>query len=270
LIQFLRLSSIPDRTMHTSTTYTRAALAIAMASATATLIACGGRSSDPAAPTPTPDPIQPPAAIAVPQGIWQSATGALTTTSVLVTENGQVWGVFSNAAGTRLLKGQVANTGTAFTGQGKSYILGSTVTDNATVSVTTVPKTSLSGSVTGSVNNGSQTESFSLVYQSRYETPVTLASFTGNAWGATLGAGTITWRIDANGALTGTRTTGCTYTGQLSLRTEEKAVADVAITESCPAVTQMSGVAVKTSDNAGITMLLTTTGDAQGVLVGLR
>jgi hypothetical protein len=54
------------------------------------------------------------------------------------------------------------------------------------------------------------------------------------------------------------------------LRPEAKAVADVAVTERCPAVTQLSGVAVKSADGAGITMLLTTDGDAQGVLLGLR
>jgi hypothetical protein len=256
----------------------------ALVVATTTLAACGGQSSiadavnptppvvitpDPT-PNPTPDPSQPPLSTAIPQGIWQSGVGAPSTASVIVTPSGQVWGVFSGTDTTRLLKGQVASSGAAFTGQGTAYLLGTSTADAATVSVTSVPKTSLSGTVSGQINGTTQTEPFSLAYQSRYDTPVTLASFAGSAWSATLGAGTVKWSIDANGALTGTRTTGCTYTGQLSLRTEAKAVADVSITESCPAVTQMSGVAVKTQDNAGITMLLTTTGDAQGVLVGLR
>ena len=54
------------------------------------------------------------------------------------------------------------------------------------------------------------------------------------------------------------------------MRTEAKAVSDVVRTESCPAVTQMSVVALKTPDNAGITVLLTTAGDAQGVVIGLK
>jgi hypothetical protein len=54
------------------------------------------------------------------------------------------------------------------------------------------------------------------------------------------------------------------------LRPEAKAVANAVITESCPAVTQLSGVAIKTTDNKGITMLLTTAGDAQGAVLILR
>ena len=169
-----------------------------------------------------------------------------------------------------MLKANLATSGAGLSGTGKAYLLGSTTTEAVTLSATAVSKTSLSGTITATTGASAQAEPFSLVYQSRYDTPATLASFTGSAWSGTLGAGTLNWSIDSSGKITGTRTMGCTYTGQLSLRTEAKAVADVVLTESCPALIQMSGVALKTTDNTGITMLLTTTGDAAGVLIGLK
>lgn len=256
---------------------------VTLALASAILVACGGISSDPAAPTtnpstpePAPTPTLPDASSAIPQGIWQSAVGAATTTSALVMQDGQVWSVLTSTSTTpsttRLLKASLAARGAGFNGTGKAYVLGTTVAsatpaEAVTLSATSVSKTSLNGSITGTTT---QAESFSLAYQSRYDTPVTLASFVGSAWSGTLGNGTVNWRIDSAGNITGTRTTGCTYSGQLSLRTEAKAVADVVLTESCPALTQMSGVALKTPDNTGITLMLTTTGDAAGVLIGLK
>ena len=47
------------------------------------------------------------------------------------------------------------------------------------------------------------------------------------------------------GALSGTRTTGCTYSGQLSTRTEQKAVLDATVAENCAGtVVQLGGVVV--------------------------
>jgi len=113
------------------------------------------------------------------------------------------------------------------------------------------------------------TENYSLAYQTRYDTAATLGDFAG-VWSATLGPGTVNWTIGATGALTGTRTTGCTYTGQLSVRPEQKAVLDAAITETCAgAVTQLSGVAVKSEDKGGINLLMTNADDSAAVAVTL-
>lgn len=261
--------------MNTPTSFQWAAVALA----TLALMGCGGGSNDPAAPTPEPTPpvtfpVTPPVTTnPIPQGIWQGAPGASIAISTVVTENGQLWSVLTGAQGTRLLKASLSASGAGFSGTGKAFLLGSTTpattTDAVSLSASAVSKTSLSGSMT-STATGTPAEPFSLAYQSRYDTPVTLASFAGNTWTATLGPGTLNWSIDSSGKITGTRTTGCTYSGNISLRTEAKAVANVAITESCPAVTQLSGVAIKTPDNTGITLLLTTTGDAQGVVIGLK
>ncbi|MGE5332507.1 MAG: hypothetical protein ACM3Q3_12165, partial [Nitrospirota bacterium] len=90
------------------------------------------------------------------------------------------------------------------------------------------------------------------------------------AWGATMGAGTLHWSIDADGHISGTRTTGCTYTGQLSLRTERKAVVDALVLEDCAgARTQLSGVATLNPDTGRLSMVLTTADDSQAVLLAL-
>lgn len=226
----------------------------------ATLTACGGGSADSVIV------LGPPTLSNIAaQGIWHSATGAATDVSAVVTDSGQVWSLHTAAGTTRLVKAALSSSASGFTGTGKSFVLGSTAVDTVTVNATALAKTSMSGNIT----SPTQSEVLDLAYQTRYDTPVTLSNFAGT-WSATLGPGTVTWTIDSAGVITGTRTTGCTYTGQLSLRPEAKAVANAVITESCPAVTQLSGVAIKTTDNKGITMLLTTAGDAQGAVLILR
>lgn len=78
------------------------------------------------------------------------------------------------------------------------------------------------------------------------------------------------WGITAAGVLSGTRTTGCTYTGQLSLRAEQKAVLDVVVAETCAgAITQLSGVAPKSEDKLGITMMMANADESAAVTVSL-
>lgn len=233
----------------------------------AVLIACGGGGgSGTSSGTQTPNPAPLPIASSLPvQGIWRSAAGAVPAVSALVTDNGQTWVVLTDSGSTRLVKASLTASGAGFTGTGKGFDLGTTTVLPITLSATAVAKTSLSGNI----SSAGQSEPYSLAYQTSYDTPAALTDFAGTR-SASLGPGTVTWSINNNGALTGTRTTGCSYTGQVTLRPEASAVVDVAVTESCPAVTQLSGVAVKSADSAGITMLLTTANDAQGVLLSLR
>jgi hypothetical protein len=56
----------------------------------------------------------------------------------------------------------------------------------------------------------------------------------------------------------------------LSLRAELKAVVDAVVSETCAgAVTQLSGVAVKTEDKLGISMLMTNADDSAAVALNL-
>ena len=69
--------------------------------------------------------------------------------------------------------------------------------------------------------SGAEAQELALAWRARYDTSASLAGLAG-AWGATISAGTLRWSIDADGHISGTRTTGCTYTGQLSLRAERR------------------------------------------------
>lgn len=260
--------------------YTRQAIATAAwataAALALTLTGCGGGGggsdsvSPTPAPTPTPTPTPVPAqATAALQGIWQSPAGAASTLSAVVLPDGALWTVVTNGGVTRLVKASLSAQPPGFAGAGKSYTLGgSAATNNVSAAVTAsvVERSSLSGLLTVA---GGQPEAFALAYQSRYDTPAVLAEFAG-AWQATLGAGVVNWTLGSTGALTGTRTTGCTYTGQLSVRAEPKAVLTAAVTENCAGtVVQLDGVALFNADKSRITMLLATADGATGVALNL-
>jgi hypothetical protein len=229
-----------------------------------TLIACGDSPSSDTAPPPTPTPA-PVLSVSTAQGIWRSAAGAASTLSAVVLPDGKLWAVVSNTSGIRLIKAAVDVQNNSLVGTGKSFTLGTSTTSALSLSVSVVEKSSLNGVFSSADVN----EPYSLAYQSRYDTPASLAEFAG-AWQATLGPGTVNWTIGSTGSLTGTRTTGCTYTGQLSVRVDQKALLDAAITETCAgAVTQLNGVALKTEDKQGISLLMTTADESAAVAVTL-
>jgi hypothetical protein len=232
-----------------------------------TLVACGGSPSSDPAPTPTPTPTPSPTlSVSSLQGIWRSPAGAASTLSAVALPDGKVWALISNASSTRVVKGSFAVQNNAYLASGKSFTLGTTASSTASLTATVLEKTSLSGVISA---NG-LTENYSLAYQSRYDTAAALADFAG-VWSATLGPGTVNWTLGSTGAITGTRTTGCTYTGQLSLRSEQKAVVDAVVTETCAgAVTTLSGVAVKSEDKLGINLLLTNADESAAVAVNLK
>jgi hypothetical protein len=177
--------------------------------------------------------------------------------SAIVLPNGTAWALMSSP--TRLFKGTLTMAASSITGSGTLYTLGTT-TVPSTVSLT---GGSLPTTTTFSGNIAS--EAYSLTYQTRYATAATLAGFAGT-WTGNLAAGTVslTWTLSSLGALTGTSSTGCTYSGtgtesvSLRLRPEAKAVVDAVVTETCSGVVkQLSGVAVL-SGTTGLVMLLTT------------
>jgi len=246
---------------------------VAAATLALALAACGGgggassssssSASAPApAPTPTPTPV---VSIATAQGIWQSAAGAAASVSAVVLPDGQLWSIVADAGAVRMIKASLAVQGAGFGGSGTSYTLGGAAA-GATLSGSALEKTSLNGSIV----SAGQTDALALAYQSRYDSAAVLADVAGT-WQATLGPGVVNWSVDATGALTGTRTTGCTYTGQLSLRAERKAVLDAAVTEHCagaPALA-LAGVALQSGDQANLVLLMTSADGATGVAVNL-
>lgn len=198
------------------------------------------------------------------QGIWRSPAGAASTMSAVVLPDGKLWALISNANGVRVLKGGFEVQANSFAASGKSFLLGTTTSAAVTLTASVVEKSSLTGTI-----STAGAEPFSLAFQPRYETPATLGDFAGT-WNATLGPGNVNWTISATGALTGTRTTGCTYSGQLSLRGEAKAVVDVTVTENCAStLTHLAGVGTKTEDKSGVSMLLANDDNSAAVALSL-
>lgn len=223
------------------------------------LAACGGRSDTPAT-------------VALAQGLWQGTAGTTTTHSAMVLPDGRAWLVTSDTsttpATTRLVKATLTGQDGSFTAaSAKRYVLDNAGAAPLTVamSASLVANTSLAGTITGTGVN----ETYDMAYLSRYDTPAVLADYAGD-WTATLGPGVVSWTIDATGALTGTRTTGCTYTGQVSLQTDPKAVVTIAIDENCAGtVSQLAGVAALSADKSRISMFLTSTDESSAALVSL-
>lgn len=245
-----------------STSHTLCACALAL-----TLTACGGSSSPDAGPTDNPTTAIPTPTLSLSslQGIWRSPAGAPSTLSAVALPDGKVWALISDVSHVRMIKGGFAVQDNAYLASAKSFALGITTTSSANLTATVLEKTSLSAVL----STGSLSENYSLAYQSRYDTAAALADFAGT-WSATLGPGTVNWSISPMGALSGTRTTGCTYSGQLSLRAELKAVVDAVVTETCAgAVTQLSGVAVRSEDKTSINMLMTNADESSAVAVNL-
>lgn len=243
--------------MTTSQTFLGSVLAL-------TLVACGGSPASDSTPAPTPNPT-PIVSVSAAQGIWRSAAGAASTLSAVVLPDGKLWAMVSNASSIRLLKAAVAVQNNSLVGTGKSFTLGTSTSSALSLSISAMEKSSLNGAF----GSNGMSEPYSLAYQARYETPASLAEFAGT-WQATLGPGTVNWTVTPAGALTGTRTTGCSYTGQFKVRAEQKAVLDVAITETCAgAVTQLSGVALKTEDKQAISLLMTNADESAAVAVTL-
>ena len=235
------------------------------------LAGCGGGGSEPEpTPEPTPEPGPTPTLTAA-QGIWQSAAGGATSTSAIVLPDGGLWAVQISGTGasttTRVLKARLTVQGSGYSATGKSYTLGGSTSAPATVAVaaSVVEKTSLN--VRTGVDAGAET--LTLAWQARYDTPASLAGFAG-AWSATLGPGMVRWNIDDQGRISGTRTTGCTYTGQLALRPERKAVVDALVQEDCAGVRiPLEGVATINPDSRSLSMVMTTPDEAQAVVLGL-
>lgn len=233
------------------------------------LAGCGSGGSEtppPVAPEPVPTPT-----LAALQGIWQSAAGDAPSTSAIVLPDGHLWAVQVSGTGasttTRVLKARLAVQGNGYNATGKSYTLGGSTSAPATVPVaaSVVEKTRLDVRVGAEAS----AQTLSLAWQGRYDTSASLAGFAG-AWSATLGPGTVRWNIDGQGGITGLRTTGCTYTGQLALRPEGKAVVDATVQEDCAGVrTALGGVATLQSESGRLSMVLTTADEAQAVVLGL-
>jgi hypothetical protein len=228
-----------------------ASLAVAVA-------ACGSGSSGGAAataapapaPSPAPAPAPAPAPSASPaQGFWGGAVDAQTSVSTVVLPEGQVYEVFQAGSSTTLVVGAVTvDAKSAFSISGRSYSLGTSVNGAYAASGTVAPKGTLNVAASGA------TAAYSLTYGNAYESPASLADATGH-WNTSFAGGTLTVGLDiaSTGSITGSSSSGCTYSGNLLPHAGGVAVFDLQLNEACPgSVTSLSGIATL---NAGKTVL---------------
>ena len=213
------------------------------------LAGCGGGGSAPADLTPIPN-----LPVTSVQGIWGPGTVGTDIASAVAFSDGTLWMVATSAGKLQLYKATLQGNASNYTATGKQYSSGS-VTAPVSVDFTAqaTAKTSLSGSLTpagGAATAFSFTNSYN---QSRYETAAVLADLTGS-WTGTRGGGTdsVTWTLTSAGALTGTSTNGCTYTGSAAVHSVPVAVGvfDLTLHESCTVL-----AATTTKDFAGIVTL---------------
>jgi hypothetical protein len=93
---------------------------------------------------------------------------------------------------------------------------------------------------------GTGAPAYTLGYSAAYDVPANLADVTGR-WRASFSGGTLvlTFDVASSGAITGSNTSGCSYSGSLSPHAGGVAVFDLRLTEACPGVAavQFSGIA---------------------------
>lgn len=224
---------------------------------TAALTACGGGGGggdEPVASGPT----------SKVQGRWATAavsTPAYTAVGLPAGNASAVVWVLANDA-SRLAKVTVQDNGTL---AGKAYTLGQNTTAAAITGQWSVPS-SQSINLTGVVNSTlafSQTDALT--------TPAVQADAAGT-WQATIGgnARTVTWVIAASGALSGSSTTGCSYTGNMAAMANASAYI-ATVKEACPdgVATQFNGIATLNPAKNALSMVASSADESVGVALFL-
>lgn len=203
------------------------------------------------------------------KGLWVGRQGT-TNTSAIVLANGEAWLVFQESGTTtRFARIQTQTAGSTFRGIGNQYLLQSGNVETASISGTFVDKSNFSGSMTAG-GNGSKTD-FILAYDGQYDKPASLSDAVGT-WSGSFGGGTRTLTVAATtGALTGSSTTGCNYSGELQIRAADPALFDVSFTESCPTAnpptsTFLSGIATVNAAKNALSFAVTTNDKKSGAL----
>lgn len=190
-------------------------------------------------------------------GFWEGTFGDLTAGAVVLGD-GTAW-VVVNGTVPRVVKATLAVNGGMLSGTGLGYSVGTTTT--APVAMTaSLDSAKLKGSLTGAKR---EVYEFSAANASVYATAATLGSFA-KTWSGVNSGRTMAWTFSSTGALTGSSvTTGCSYTGQLALRSEAKAVVNAQVVETCPGVSSTvtyNGIAYINKDSQAVFTLLSSQG----------
>jgi len=212
--------------------------------AAALLLACGGGGGGGDGGTvPPPVPSDPAAA----QGFWSGQVNAQTTASAILLPDGTAWNVLRTGdVINSLVRGTTTVSGSAFSISGQSFNVGSGGAPAAySISGTLVPKATLT------VAAAQGTSGYTLAYNKFYETPARLSDVAGR-WNASFGGGALQLALDfsAAGALSGSSSTGCTYSGSLVPHPAAIAVFNLSLTETCAGTPAQQFVGIATLNEA--------------------
>jgi len=174
------------------------------------------------------------------QGIWDTVGG----TAVITADRQLVLRLSPQGGATRLVVAKlVVDAPGVYKATGQELLMQN---DDVTFSPVTVTVSRINNTspMTLAVLKNEPPETWTLIDGSRYERKVTLADFAGH-WTDQIGNDyQVGWDI-VNGIISGETSSRCTWLGRVSTRGEAKAVADVAVTESCNgSVKTLRGIAV--------------------------
>ena len=263
---------IRETTLHFSKFILRPA---AVAAGVAILLAgCGGGGGG-GDDSGNPPPVVPPGSV-VPtaldalQGFWGGPFDTGTTAQAIVLRTGDVWMVVQSGNTVQSVgRAQAAINANGASAAGGLTNLQSGVTAPLTLTATAVaPKTTLTGTVTTSQTTRNLTWS----YSTRYDTALPVANFAGR-WTSTADQQrfAVTWDFAAGGTLTGTSSTGCTYTGSLAPLAQPVAVLTASIVETCAgASTTLTGVATMNDAKTRASFVLATQAGNQFTFAALQ
>jgi hypothetical protein len=210
------------------------------------------------------------------QGFWQgsvsSGPGGATQASAVVLPDGAAWIALESAtSSTGLVKlsitGSAASSTTAsLTGSGQYYAEGGTTK----VATTAAGSANTAGTLSGTITIGTSAASaINWSAGTNYKTAA-LQADVAKSWSAASGDGTLvtTWTVTSAGALSGSSTTGCTYTGTLQPHGSPIAVFNLAATENCAGTSQtLTGIATLGSSKTRLNVAYTAASGEKGGLL---
>lgn len=209
----------------------------------ALLGACGGGGGDSPAP-----PLQTPAASVA--GLYFGTASGGRTFDALILDNGRIYGTLGAGTGISTVffgSGTVtANGFTSSTGGNLTVNSGAPLVPGA-VTLTGVPKTSITGTLTGTGSAFPAT--FDSTYSATFEGTPSLATVAGSYLGNSSGLGRVinlTLTVDAStGAIAGVSSDGCTHTGTLTPNASANVYdLSVAFGAGCPFRSTFTGHAI--------------------------
>lgn len=225
-----------------------------------TLGGCGGGGSSSSTPAAV--------ATADATGVWegtitQNGVGTYSVTGLIT--GGQMR--FISVDGNAIYEGTVSVSGSTLTATTTNYVIDGGIFSTSTLTGTVVTASTISGTFTSS-DGGSG--SFSLTYDPITTRGSSLATLTAN-WFVTDGVYSMSIPIDATGAINGTDSDGCVYTGQVNIIDPAVNIYGVSLTASACGLYNgaYSGYAVVADDTGINDILVFTVSNANVVIVGV-